>query len=426
MLMNTFLPRLFSLITFYFFMVQVHAQKSALFLGNSYTNYNNFPKLVSDIASSLGDSLIYDSNTPGGYTLQGHSTNATSLKKITERDWDYVVLQEQSQRPSFPPSQVQSDVYPYAEILDSLIHENDSCSQTLFYMTWGRKYGDQNNCQFYQPLCTYEGMQKRLRDSYLQMAIDNNASVAPVGMAFKASIQNDSNLNLYTTDNSHPSPAGSYLAACVFYSSMFHKSSLGAYHPTSVTALSAFVLQNIADQTVFDSLSTWRIDTTSAFDAKFGYMQDGTEVTFADSTNLNTADYFWDFGDGNTSNDPNPIHTYTQPGTYIVSLTVQLNCLKSTYLDTVIVALIVPSVNEINNEKSISIFPNPSDGKVTVEIPSSFRNGQLKVSDLQGKIVWSKNLSGNQLESIFIERSGHYVLWLQNETERRNTPLIIH
>lgn len=46
----------------------------------------------------------------------------------------------------------------------------------------------------------------------------------------------------------------------------------------------------------------------------------------------------WDFGDGNTSNAQNPVHRFTQPGMYIVTLniTTQSNC-SSFYSDTVFV-----------------------------------------------------------------------------------------
>ena len=51
-------------------------------------------------------------------------------------------------------------------------------------MTWGRKYGDQQNCQFYPPVCTYLGMQNRLRESYLSMSFTSNATF-PVGFLGK-------------------------------------------------------------------------------------------------------------------------------------------------------------------------------------------------------------------------------------------------
>tara|TARA_R110001592_G_scaffold111347_2_gene308325 strand:- start:2253 stop:2606 length:354 start_codon:yes stop_codon:yes gene_type:complete len=84
-------------------------QKKVLFIGNSYTGVNNLSLLVKNIALSMGDTMFIDSNTPGGYTLKQHSTNATTLAKINSQQWDYVVLQEQSQIPSLPQSITNSD-----------------------------------------------------------------------------------------------------------------------------------------------------------------------------------------------------------------------------------------------------------------------------------------------------------------------------
>lgn len=159
--------------------------KNVLFLGNSYTAVNNLPQTLKDLSLSLGDSITFDSNTPGGYTLQGHSTNVTSLAKINQQAWDYVILQEQSQLPSFSPVQVATDVYPFARALDSLILTNDSCTETIFYMTWASN-GDAANCASYPPICNWDdGMQQRLRDSYMQMGLNNHATVSPVGVAWK-------------------------------------------------------------------------------------------------------------------------------------------------------------------------------------------------------------------------------------------------
>src|SRR3989344_7408694 len=100
-----------------------------LFIGNSYTYVNNLPQVLADIANAMGDTLTHDSSTPGGYTLNLHTSNATTLSKINAQTWDFVVLQEQSQLPSFDSAQVSIDVYPYARQLDSLISVNDSCTE---------------------------------------------------------------------------------------------------------------------------------------------------------------------------------------------------------------------------------------------------------------------------------------------------------
>ena len=322
-------------------------KKEVLFIGNSYTFVNDLPNLVKQIALSFGDTLIHDSSTPGGANFNGHSSSAQTLAKINQQQWDYVVLQAQSQEPSFSPAQVANNTYPYAEILVDSIYANSSCTEPLFFMTWGRKYGDQQNCQAYPPICTYLGMQQRLRESYLEMAFNDSASCAPVGMAWKASIAIDSTINLYSSDNSHPSIYGSYLAACTFYSSIFKKSAVGStYWPNAIDSASAYILQQIGSSTVLDSLGVWNV-----FNADFGFQQYNDSISF---TNLssNYESVLWDFGDGITSTDENPTHKYTLNGSYTVILTAITNaaCIQDTQtisitvnINTVIDELKVPN-----------------------------------------------------------------------------------
>lgn len=51
--------------------------------------------MVSEMANSTGDILIYDSNTPGGFRFMDHASNSTNLTKISSNNWDYVALQGQ-------------------------------------------------------------------------------------------------------------------------------------------------------------------------------------------------------------------------------------------------------------------------------------------------------------------------------------------
>ena len=55
---------------------------NALFLGNSYTYVNNLPQLIKDIALANGDTLVFDSNCPGGHTFNNHFNNATSISNF--------------------------------------------------------------------------------------------------------------------------------------------------------------------------------------------------------------------------------------------------------------------------------------------------------------------------------------------------------
>ena len=232
---------------------------NALFLGNSYTYVNNLPQLIKDIALANGDTLVFDSNCPGGHTFNNHFNNATSISKINSQAWDCVILQAQSQEPSFSPGQVAAQTLPYAIKLDSLIKNNNACTETVFFETWGRKNGDASNCAAYPPICTYTGMQNRLRASYKLFADTTQSIMAPAGEAWRKSIALSPNLELYSSDQSHPALEGSYLTACVFYETLFHKSVLTNTYTAGVSSINVSFLQQIAHDVVNDSLLVWNI-----------------------------------------------------------------------------------------------------------------------------------------------------------------------
>ncbi|MCT4583193.1 MAG: PKD domain-containing protein [Flavobacteriales bacterium] len=362
---------------------------NVLFLGNSYTGVNNLPSLTAQLATSLGDTINYDSNTPGGQTLQGHSTNSTSLNKIAQGNWDFVVLQDQSQRPSFPPSQVATEVYPYAATLVDSIRSANVCTTPLFYMTWGRENGDQQNCQFYTPICTYDGMQQRLRESYLEMTYNNQASVSPVGVAWKYTRDHFPNIDLYTSDGSHPSLAGSYLAACVFYSSMFRTSPEGATFEAGLPTSTASTLQNIAKLIVIDSLETWKIGSYDAHVSNITQSNANNTITFSATAN-NADNFYWDFGNGATATTSTPSTIYTNDGNYTVVLTVDNGCTTDTTSTTVTIS-------------STAIFEQKIDFNLTQDNANIF----LEFINNSTRTITFYDLNGRLLNQKIIHNKNH-------------------
>lgn len=389
-------------------MLTIQAQtKKILFIGNSYVYTNNLPSVLYSLALSAGDTIYYSSSAPGGYTLQQHTTNATTLSQINFTNWDYVVIQEQSQMPSFPPSQVQTETYPYAQQLNDLILANDSCTETVFFMTWGRKYGDASNCANYPPLCTFEGMQARLRQSYVEMADDNQALVAPVGEAFKYARMADSTINLYSPDNSHPSIAGTYLAACTFYATIFETSPVGITYNAGLPAAQASFLQQIAYQTVFDSLSVWNINEFEP-QANFTFSTNGAgPFTYQfTSTSSNASSYLWSEGDTTSSF----IHTFPGQGVFTISLIVSNGCTIDTISQDILVspfsAIEENSLNFFNlkyqNQNLNILFQNSNQKQIT-----------LKVIDSLGKPIYQNNKVINQTENINTENWSKGIYFVQ-------------
>lgn len=295
--------------------------RSVLFLGNSYTGVNNLPQLVKDAALSAGDTLIFDKNTPGGYTLQGHSTNATSQDKIMAGGWDYVVLQGQSQE-----SVVQTSVFNQGGIaLDAMIEASNPCAVTMLYMTWGRENGDASTCDFFPEMCTYESMDDAIKENYLELAELLDSEVSPVSVVWRNLRENHPEIELYSGDGSHPSAAGSYAAACCFYSVIFKKDPTSISYNFSLDEDDAATIRNAAKIEVYDSLETWDYKQLPQSDFEYSIGAGVNEVYF-NPLNWDIAqNYFWDFGDGETSDLPNPTHFYASFGTYTVSLTTS-NC----------------------------------------------------------------------------------------------------
>ncbi len=362
--------------------------KKVLFLGNSYTSVNSLPSLVSNIALSFNDNMTTDQNIPGGYQLVQHAVNATTLSKIASQDWDFVVIQEQSQKPSFSPGQVATDVYPYAEILCDSIRSNFSCSEPVFYMTWGRKNADAGPCaNGLTTSCTYEGMQQRLRESYMEMSADNNATTAPVGVAWKNVRDNFPSIELYTGDESHPSIYGSYLAACVFYATFYQKSPIGStYIPSSINATDALNIQTTASYTVLDSLPLWRINANKPIaDYTFSVDNNTGTVAFTNSS-VNDVTYEWNFGDGNTSSSESPTHTYSGANN-IYNAELIIYSSDSCFSDTISQTVDISStgIEGLNNKVSLTLYPNPA--KDFLEIKTSLIYSSVEIIDITGKTI---------------------------------------
>jgi hypothetical protein len=344
--------------------------KRVLFIGNSYIYTNNLPQVLKDVALSNGDDVIFDNSTPGGHTFQQHSTNATTLSKIAQGNWDYIILQEQSQRPAFPISQVQTEVFPYAAYLDSLAKAQNPCATVMYYMTWGRKNGDASNCQFFPPLCTYAGMDSLLRLRYQMMADDNSSEISPVGPVWNYIRTNFPSIELYSADESHPNATGTYAGALSFYSAIFRKSPLNVTYNSTVSIANAALIKEAVEEVVFQNMEQWNIgvfDPLANFEIGSGV--GAGEFVF---TNLseNSTEYTWDFGDGTAlSTEANPLHVYAEQGNYNVMLVSK----KCNRMDTIIQNLNYYILSGIENykEEKISVFPNPNKGIFQLICPTN-------------------------------------------------------
>ena len=379
-------------LVFPFFLV-AQQKKRVLFIGNSYTYVNTLPQLLADLALSNGDTLQFDSYTPGGYTFANHFSDAMTRSKIAAGNWTHVILQAQSQEPSFSPAQVAAQTLPFAIRLDSLVQAANPCTQTVFYETWGRKSGDAYNCPVFPPVCTYTGMQGRLKSSYKLFADSCKALMAPVGEAWRSSISYSPALELYQSDQSHPAIEGSFLAAAVFYEVLYRRSVLTSTYSAGLpTGIRSFLLQR-AHQTVNDSLSVWNLGRFEP-DASFSILQSGN--TFSLTGKNQNFNHNWNFGDGTQSSLTSPVHQYAVTGTYTISHMVFDNCQSAVEEKMVLMMTGLSPEIPAGNQPNLRLKTLFGDA---IQLPASLSDCQLRISNALGQAVW-QGIGGQLIDTV--------------------------
>lgn len=417
--------------------------KKALFIGNSYTQVNDLPQMVSNIASSENKTLIYETHLAGGARFKTHWENISTsglLEKMQEGDFDYIVLQGQSQEVAFPNSQFDQDVYLYAKKLDSVAKLYNPNSKVVFYMTWGYRYGDQANCPSYPPFCTFWSMSQRLYDNYLLMATDFNSMVCPVGAAWRESIIRDSTIVLHSSDNSHPTPSGTYLSSCLFYSTFFKDSVNSTYNPLGMNSQDRDFLQNISNTILFDSLQYWlQSDQTcnipTNLSSELSYTASDSLTVVCNLSWQSNADKF-DLRYKKTE-DENWIREVITQNSHQLYLSVgnwqwRVKSLcagsQSLWKDTIIAVTV--SITDIKPEElGCKIYYSKPERRIIVEIENINQRVEIELLDINGKTIKKQNNKplNNKISSYFEAKTlidGIYVVRLKGQNINSNHKII--
>ena len=122
-------------------------------------------------------------------------------KSLETAPWDFVVLQEQSTLPVKNAKRYHENV----RLFDTEIAKRGA--KTVLYLTWSRQQSPQS--------------QETITRAVEEIGAELEARIVPVGPAWHAAMREIAGLDLYLDDGSHPTAAGSYLAACVFVAALF-------------------------------------------------------------------------------------------------------------------------------------------------------------------------------------------------------------
>jgi len=224
---------------------------SAIYIGNSFFYFNN--SLHSHVAALLKAADAKNSFRSVSLTISGsgfdwHDVNSyfrpnavssysfDSNNKIVfnklDKLFDLAIMMDCSQCPIHP--QLKSVFRDFAKRNSDTVRKYGT--RPVFFMSWA--YSDAPD------------MTTKLAEAYTQAANENDAFVIPAGLAFARSIAKRPDINLHAPDKRHPSLAGTYLAACTVYASLFKKSPVDLKYTAGLDDATAKFLQTVAWETV--------------------------------------------------------------------------------------------------------------------------------------------------------------------------------
>jgi hypothetical protein len=213
-----------------------------LFVGNSLTYENSMPAMIERLAAADPEAprIFAVWYTAGGWTLGEAADDAGLARLIREVRWNTIVLQERSQIGSLSWSGSRAKMYTAAGSLAS--QATRVGAGTMLFAPWAWRGGDGWDISG----DSYGAMQRRIFTAYAGLGARLSAPVAPVGEAWSSVIEHNPGMRLWADDGVHPTTAGSYLAACVFYVMLTGRDPEGDSFTAGVDPDQAQVLQRAA------------------------------------------------------------------------------------------------------------------------------------------------------------------------------------
>lgn len=182
-----------------------------LFIGNSYTRFNDLPRMVERLSRSTteGPRLRTRRETRGGFDLANHWRRRRVRARIAYGGFDAVVLQGHSLSPVRQPDRLEE----YARRF--FAQTSSAGARLVLFQTWARHPRSRvyRRYQIEGP----SAMLERIDAVYGRVGQELEVPVAPVGLAWQRAQRELPGVRLHRRDGTHPDVAGTYLSACVLY-----------------------------------------------------------------------------------------------------------------------------------------------------------------------------------------------------------------
>ena len=147
-------------------------------------------------------------------------------------------LRHQGVRPGLPARREQWTFVP-ARKLHALVQA--AGARTLLFGTYARREGDFD----WDENDTYEALQSRVDEGYAQLGAELGVPVVPVGRIWRETLRTHPRVRLWLPDGMHPTPAGTYLAACAFFVQLYGQTPVGNAYLAGVDPTEARIIQEM-------------------------------------------------------------------------------------------------------------------------------------------------------------------------------------
>lgn len=222
-----------------------------VFIGNEYTDANDLPAMLEELAAGTGDALMAGKTTMPGFRLMQHFQLDTTKLMLKHQRWDYVILQEHGILP-LDERMRDSSMIPAVQRFRK-VAEGRGATPVLL-VTWAAIRGAPGT-----PYNNFNTMQKEITESYRAAAENGEIMMAPVGEAYRRALNNDLGIVLFYSDGQTPTLAGTYLAACVIYATIYQRSPFGSRYTAGLKPDQARFLQDLAGELIFKQRKRWNI-----------------------------------------------------------------------------------------------------------------------------------------------------------------------
>jgi hypothetical protein len=231
--------------------------KKVLVIGNSYTYYNASYSLLKEIAWHEGIYIKPVVFTHGSYTIAMSLANAVCMDMVDNGGFDYAIVQIGSTEYGIVGTADDSGITQNVQSMMTAIRAKSPSCKTVLELTWAQKNAYAGYS--YEWFKSYSAWHAKNVENITPVATASNSWVSPIGVAWDYVRTDRPSLELYASDGTHPSYAGSYLKSCVNYLTLFGRPFGNNPHNGELDAATAAYLRGVAESVVLGHESSYNI-----------------------------------------------------------------------------------------------------------------------------------------------------------------------